>query len=252
MKKTLVIFILFLLFVMQISAESTQTYNWYCIRNKNNEQPELDANIKFIEEYDGYYVDRSCKNSDEKVIYLTFDFGYENGNVEKIVDIMKNENVVGSFFILDNVIYKNINLINKISDNGNLVCNHTAKHRDITKLSIEELKNELEVLETLYKEKTGREMTKYFRPPEGKFSKQNLIDLQSLGYKTIFWSFAYADWDNNKQMSPDKAKEKILSNIHNGAILLLHPTSSTNAEILGDIIKTLKADGFTFKTLDEL
>lgn len=252
MKRIIIFLLLLSISVIPISAKGENIYNWYCIRNKTHTQPILDSNMSFIEEYNGYYVDKKYNDSSDKVIYLTFDFGYENGNVEKIVDIMKTEDVVGSFFILDNVIYKNTDLINKIADNGNLICNHTAKHVDISKLNIDELKRELESLESIYKEKTGREMSKYFRPPEGKFTLNNMIDLQKLGYKTVFWSFAYEDWDNNKQMSEDRAKEKILANIHNGAIILLHPTSKTNALILTDIIRELKKQGYEFRTLEDL
>lgn len=252
MKRIFIFLLLLSILVVPISAKNENIYSWYCVRNKTHTQPILDSDMKFIEEYNGYYVDKKYNNSNDKVLYLTFDFGYENGNVEKIVDIMKQEDVVGSFFILDNVIYKNTDLINKIADNGNLICNHTAKHVDITKLSLDELKEELNSLEYLYKEKTGREMLKYFRPPEGKFTLNNMIDLKKLGYKTVFWSFAYEDWDNNKQMPPEKAKEKILSNVHNGAIILLHPTSATNALILSDIIKELKVEGYEFKTLGNL
>jgi len=138
-------------------------------------------------------------------------------------------------------------------NDGHIVANHTAKHKDITKFATkEELKKELESLEKLYFEKTGFIMPKYFRCPEGKFNENSMRYLNELGYKTIFWSFAYADWDNNNQMTKEAAKEKILSNIHNGAILLLHPTSKTNAEIMEDIVIELKARGYRFGTLDEL
>lgn len=208
----------------------------------------------FVEDYGGYYVDkRYGDTAEDKVIYLTFDAGYENGNVEKILNVLKEENVPSAFFVLDNLIYKNSDLILRMIDEGHLVCNHTSKHLDVTKCkTLDEFKVELENLEKLYKEKTGREMAKYFRPPEGKFSRQSMEFASSLGYKTIFWSFAYADWDNNAQMSHAAAKEKILSNIHNGEIMLLHPTSATNAAILGDVIRALKSEGFRFGTLDEL
>lgn len=238
---------------LPIYAQS-QSFSWYCVRNKNHLQPTADANMQFIEKYGGYYVDRNhSDNDEERVIYLTFDAGYENGNVEKILDVLKEEDVKGAFFVLDNIILKNKELILRMIEEGHLVCNHTSKHSDVTKCkTVEEFSKDLESLEKVYTEATGKEMPKYFRPPEGKFSEQSMIFASKLGYKTIFWSFAYADWDNNSQMSPSAAKEKILSNIHNGEIMLLHPTSSTNAAILGDIIKELKAQGFRFGTLDEL
>ncbi len=249
----IIILCIFSLCSMNIFA-SSQSFSFYCIRNKEHNQPNLDSNINFIEDYDGYYVDRKCsENTGEKVIYLTFDAGYENGNIEKILDVMKNENVKGAFFILENLIIKNPELIKRMTNEGHLVCNHTSKHRDITSIkNVEDLEKELQITEKLYKELTGKEMKKYFRPPEGRFDLNSMKCLQQLGYKTIFWSFAYADWDNNNQMSSEKAKEKIFENIHNGEIMLLHPTSATNAEILGEVILTLKKDGYRFATLDEL
>lgn len=239
------------LLTLPISAQ-TNSFSWYCKRNLDHKQPTVDSEMRFVEDFDGYYVDRRYENSDEKVIYLTFDAGYENGNVAKILDILKEEKAVGSFFILETLLIKNLELVRRMADEGNLVCNHTSTHKDVSKLSFDDLKNELEGLEKLYKEKTGRELTKYFRPPEGRFSKESMENLQKLGYTTVFWSFAYADWDNNNQMPPDKALEKVMSNIHNGGIMLLHPTSSTNVQILPEIIKQLKAQGYHFKTLDNL
>ena len=250
----LILCVLSLTLVLNVStfALANDNFSWYCKRNTEHLQPEIDAEMRFIEEYDGYYVDKSVSDSHEKVIYLTFYAGYENGNIQKILEILQAENVTGSFFILENLLNKNPELVKKMVDNGNLVCNHTASHKDISKLSYDELKNELETMEKLFKEKTGREMAKYFRPPEGRFSETSMKNLSDLGYKTIFWSFAYADWDDNNQMSYDKALDKVMSNIHNGAIILLHPTSATNVAILPEIIHRLKSEGYSFKTVDKL
>lgn len=244
--------LLAVLMSFSISALASDTFSWYCKRNKEHLQPDIDTEMRFIEELDGYYVDKKYADSNEKVIYLTFDAGYENGNIEKILNTLKEENVKGSFFILENLLTKNPDLVCRMVEEGNLVCNHTSSHKDTSTMSRENLKKELESLERLFKEKTGREMLKYFRPPEGKFSHDSMRNAFSLGYKTVFWSFAYADWDNGNQMAPEKAIEKIMSNIHNGAIILLHPTSATNAEILPEVIKQLKTQGYTFKTIDNL
>ena len=210
--------------------------------------------MTFIENYNGYYVDKvHGDDSEEKVIYLTFDAGYENGNVERILNVLKTENVKAAFFVLENLIQKNGSLIKRMVDEGHLVCNHTSKHLDVTKCNtVDEFREELECLESEFKELTGMDMPKYFRPPEGKFSETSMRFASELGYKTVFWSFAYADWDNSSQMSASAAKQKILSNIHNGEIMLLHPTSKTNADILGEVISELRAQGFRFGTLDEL
>jgi len=235
-----------------ISASSAQS--WYCVRNSNHLQPQADSNMRYIEDYNGFYIDKKHgDNCDEKVVYLTFDAGYENGNVERILDTLKEKEVCGAFFILGNLITKNTDLVKRMANEGHTVANHTNKHPDMTKkTSIEDFEKELKDLENIYSEYTGMQMSKYFRPPEGKFNKSTMEYADRLGYYTVFWSFAYADWDNNKQMSAEAAKKKILDNIHNGAVILLHPTSKTNADILGDVIDELRASGYRFGTLDEL
>ena len=157
-----------------------------------------------------------------------------------------------SFFILQNLIYKNADLVKRMRDEGHLVCNHTAHHKDMSSWERDAFLEELRGLETLYTERIGGEMAKYYRPPEGVFSRENLVYAAENGYKTIFWSFAYPDWDNNKQMTPEKAKAIILDNLHNGEVMLLHPTSDTNVQILAEIIRESRARGYRFGTLDEL
>ena len=242
------------IFILPTNAEKTAVCNWYCVRRAGHLQPSCEPAMNFIEKYNGYYIDKKHGDScDEKVVYLTFDAGYENGNVEKILNVLKSEQVTGAFFVLSHLIEANTELVRRMADEGHLVCNHTARHRDMTRYrTIEEFSAELSALETLYSEKIGGKMAKYYRPPEGKFSEENLDFANRLGYKTVFWSFAYADWDNAHQMSPEAAEKKILDNIHNGAVLLLHPTSETNAKILGNVIRALKAQGYRFGTLDEL
>lgn len=227
---------------------------WYCKRNKEHKQPTLDPKMTVIEQYDAYYVDKNHGDtSEEKVIYLTFDAGYENGNVEKILNVLKEENVPAAFFILDNLILKNTDLVKRMAEEGHTVCNHTMKHRDMTKVTdLETFRAELEGLATLYEEKIGVPMAKFYRPPEGKFTEQNLKFATELGYTTVFWSFAYADWDNKMQLPEEEAIKKVLDNTHNGAILLFHPTSETNAKILGKLIAEWRAQGYRFGTLDEL
>ena len=235
-------------------SASAASLGWYCKRNKEHKQPTLDPKMAVIEKYDAYYVDkRHGDDSGEKVLYLTFDAGYENGNVEKILDVLKAENVPAAFFILDNLIIKNTELVKRMAEEGHTVCNHTMKHRDMTRVTdIEEFRSELEGLATLYEEKIGIPMAKFYRPPEGKFTEQNLKFATDLGYTTVFWSFAYADWDNKKQMAETEAIKKVLDNTHNGAILLFHPTSETNAKILGHLIAEWRSQGYRFGTLDEL
>ncbi len=233
---------------------SSYATSWYCKREKNHIQPTLGSDLAYSEKYDLYWCDKNHKSmDDERVIYLTFDAGYENGNVEKIVDILNEENVKGAFFVLDNFLIKNEALVNKMISGGHTIANHTFKHTDMTKIkSKDEFENELRQLENLYEKIYGEKISKFYRPPEGKFNEENLKWASELGYKTVMWSFAYDDWDNNRQSNPDAAKKKILDNIHNGEVMLLHPTSKTNAEIIKDVIVELKKQGFRFGTLEEL
>ena len=230
----------------------TTPYNWYCKHMKDGAVPPCDPQMKFIEKYGGYYIDKNATD-EKKVIYLTFDAGYENGNVKAIVDVMKEKNVTGAFFVLENLVKTNPELIKEMAENGNLVCNHTASHKDMTKITDKAaFEAELKKLETVMKETTGVDCAPYYRPPEGRLSEQNLIWANELGYKTIMWSFAYVDWDNNKQMSEDAAINKVIEGTHNGEVILLHPTSATNAKIIGSLIDKWREMGYTFGTLDEL
>jgi len=251
-KKTALSLFFVLLFSTMCNAMSKDVYNWSIKRQKNGVQPKAEDYFSFCENYNTAYINKKTSDTD-KVIYLTFDAGYENGNVEKTLDILDKHDVKAAFFILDNIIIRNTDLIKKMADNGHLICNHTAKHKDISKIdNKDELKNELDRLEKTYNELTGYSMDKYFRPPEGKFTEKNLSDLSELGYKTVFWSFAYADWDNNKQPSADYAKELILKHTHNGMVILLHPTSATNAAILDELLTMWKKQGYRFGNLSEL
>lgn len=242
-----------LITAVSVHVAGSNGYSWYCVHVKNHVQPKCDKSFEFIEKYGGYYIDENHTDStDDKVIYLTFDAGYENGNVEKILNVLKEQNVPAAFFVLGNLITKNQSLIQRMFDEGHLVCNHTYTHKSMVNKSAEEFKRELTALEDACKELIGQDLDKYYRPPEGRFDEASLKYAQEMGYRTVFWSFAYADWDNNSQISAEKAKSKILENIHNGEVMLLHPTSSTNAEILDEIIATLKSQGYRFGTLDEL
>ena len=234
----------------------TAPFNWYCKKTTDHSQPALDPLLSFIEK-DGlsaYWIDNDISDFEveDKVIYLTFDAGYENGNVEKILDVMKTEGVTGAFFVLENLVKRNPELVKRMNDEGHLVCNHTATHPDMSQRNDKEaFMKELWALEDACEE-AGISLAPYYRPPEGRFSERNLKIAAENGYKTVFWSFAYADWDNNAQSSPKSAIDKVLSGTHNGEVILLHPTSATNAEILDDLIKEWKAMGFRFGTLDEL
>ena len=241
-----------LLFTMQICAAASGT-GWYVVRNKAHKQPIFGNDLSFVEEYNAFFIDHVHTEMDqEKVVYLTFDAGYENGNVAKTLDVLKEKEVKGAFFLLKHVILANSDLVLRMEKEGHTVCNHTAHHPDLSTASRERILGELHELEKSYTELTGKEMVKIFRPPEGKFSRELLQTVSEAGYKTVFWSFAYADWDNERQSSSQKALQCIMDNIHNGAVILLHPTSKTNVTVLPTVIDELKAQGYRFGTLEEL
>lgn len=244
-----------LILSLSVSVYAVHTPNGWCvIRNKTNTQPVLAPEFQFIENYDCCYVDRAHGDTaEEKMLYLTFDAGYENGNIAKILDILKEENVPATFFVLSHLVTNNTDLVLRMINEGHTVANHTSRHRDMTKCHDKtEFLNELAKLEAVYLEKTGKTMAKIYRPPEGKLTEENLQFLKDGGYKTVMWSFAYADWDNEKQPSPEKATKKIMANTHNGAILLLHPTSATNAAILRDCIRTWREMGYSFGRVEDI
>lgn len=255
MKKIIIILtVLCMLSVMGIEsfAASTTPYNWYCKNNTTHTPPTVDAPMAFIKKYHAYYVNDHVKNND-KVIYLTFDAGYTNGNVEKILDALKKHKATGAFFILDNLIVRNPELVKRMDAEGHMVCNHTKNHPDMSKITDKDtFSAQLTALSKRYKELTGKDMVKVYRPPEGRFSEDNLRIADELGYKTVFWSFAYADWDNNRQMGEEEAMKKILDHTHNGEIMLLHPTSATNAAILDRLLTELEKEGYRFGSLEEL
>lgn len=232
-----------------ISAAEPQ--GWYIKKNGHN-RPVLPKDEEYISDYNAYYIDPTLDDTSErKVIYLTFDAGYENGNVCRVLDVLKKHDVPATFFILDNIVLKNTDVVLRMTNEGHTVGNHTKNHKDMTKLTAEEMKRNLTDLEKIYTEKTGLKLSRFFRFPEGRFSEETLCTAKEMGYTTVFWSFAYADWDNSKQPELTRAKKKILDNTHNGEIILLHPTSATNAAILDDLITEWKGMGYTFGRLQD-
>ena len=226
---------------------AAESVSWYCPHETDGKRPSAPPEMAYLTEHGGHFL-----GEDEPVIFLTFDAGYENGNVEKILDVLKEENVPGAFFILENLCRRNPELVQRMAAEGHLVCNHTAKHPDMSKKSRAEFGAELKAMEDAYRELTGTEIARYYRPPEGRFSRENLDWARELGYDTILWSYAYADWDNDRQPDPEASVGKILAGTHNGEVILLHPTSATNARILPRLIRSWKEMGYRFGTLDEL
>ena len=236
--------------LLSINARAEECFAWYIVK-KGHSTPGF-ANTELVERENGFYIDKKAAENNEKILYITFDAGYENGNVSKILDILRCESVPAAFFILSNIINKNPELIVRMFDEGHLVCNHTKNHKNPAVLTNEEMAANLKSLEDLCYEKTGKIMTKYFRFPEGKYDERTLKEANKLGYTTFFWSLAYADWDNGNKPSKEASIKRILNNTHPGAVILLHPTADINAEIMPDLIKAWRDMGYSVGTLTDL
>lgn len=228
-------------------ALSNTKIGWGIKRNNNHEQPDLGSkNKSLIEKYNGM----AMGNPEKKYVYLTFDAGYEAGYTEKILQALKDNDVKATFFITAHYVNTRSDLVQRMIDEGHTIGNHTVNHKSMPDLTDEQIKTEVMNMHTSIYEKFGYEM-KYIRPPKGEYSERTLATTNSLGYTTVMWSFAYDDWDENKQKGIEYAKEKILSNVHNGEIILLHSTSLDNSNVLDTVIKEIKNMGYEFKSLDE-
>ena len=224
--------------------------SWYCPPVRDGRRC-LDGEMQFIEQKPVLWHQLPAEG--DRVLYLTFDAGYENGNVEKILDVLAEKQAPGAFFVLEHFVTANPELVQRMANEGHLVCNHTAKHHDMSKISDPNaFSAELCALESACESACGVSVAKFYRPPEGRFSEANLDAAAAMGYTTVLWSMAYADWDNDRQPDPAAAKKKLLNGTQNGDIVLLHPTSATNAAILGDLIDAWRAEGYRFGSLEEL
>ena len=231
--------------VLETSAEGS----WGLSFQEDGQPPVANATAESLKQFDAYY----SGNTDEKVIYLTFDAGFENGNTPAILDALKKHNVPATFFVVGTFISSNPDLIKRMVEEGHTVGNHTYHHPDMSQISTQEaFQKELGDVEEEYKKITGQDMTKYYRPPQGKYSETNLKMAKEMGYKTFFWSLAYVDWYENDQPTKEAAFEKLLGRIHPGAIVLLHSTSKTNGEILDELLTKWEEMGYTFKPLSEI
>lgn len=230
------------------SASNAQE-NWGLGFGKPGEAPTGNASEEELKKYHGAFRDPT----EEKVIYLTFDAGFENGNTPAILDALKKHNAVGTFFVVGNFLETSPHLVKRMVKEGHIVGNHTYHHPDMSEIaSKEDFQKELEDVENLYREITGEEITHFYRPPQGKYNVQNLQMASDLGYKTFFWSLAYVDWLQEKQPTKEEAFEKLLPRIHPGAIVLLHNTSSTNGAILDELLTKWEEMGYHFAPLSQL
>ncbi|MEY8338117.1 delta-lactam-biosynthetic de-N-acetylase [Lachnospiraceae bacterium 62-35] len=223
--------------------------NWGLGFPEEGKQPVGNASCDYLKQFNAHYV----QNTEDKVIYLTFDAGYENGNTSPILDALKKHQVPAAFFLVGNYLETSPDLVKRMVSEGHIVGNHTFHHPDMSKISTREsFEKELSSLEDMYLQITGQPMKKYYRPPQGKYSEANLQMAKDMGYQTFFWSLAYVDWYQDKQPSKEEAFQKLLGRIHPGAIVLLHSTSSTNAGILDELLTKWEEMGYHFGSLDEL
>ena len=223
--------------------------NWGLSFQQEGKPPVANASADYLKQFHAYYAAQTA----EKVLYLTFDAGYENGNTPVILDALKKHQAPAAFFLVGNYLETSPDLVKRMVEEGHTVGNHTYHHPDMSKISTKEtFSKELSDLEMLYTKTTGQSMTRYYRPPQGKYSEANLKMADELGYQTFFWSLAYVDWYEDKQPTREEAFQKLLGRIHPGAIVLLHSTSKTNAQILDELLTRWEEMGYRFGQLEEL
>ena len=226
-----------------------ETGAWGLSFQTPGQPPRADATADELKAYDAKYIG----DTSQKTIYLTFDCGYENGYTETILDALKKHNAPAAFFVVGNMIETAPDIIRRMVQEGHIVGNHTYHHPDMSRIADQAaFQKELDSLAQLYQQTTGQTMPRYYRPPQGKYNLENLKQAQALGYQTIFWSLAYVDWYADDQPTAEQAFGKLLPRIHDGAIVLLHSTSRTNAEILDQLLTRWEDMGYTFASLDQL
>ena len=230
-------------------ASAAEITNWGLSFQKEGEAPVGNASAEYLKQFDSYYVG----DANQKTIYLTFDCGFENGNTAAILDALKKHDAKACFFVVGNYLETAPDLVQRMVEEGHLVGNHTYHHPDMSKIGdMASFQQEIGAVEEKFRQITGQDMPKYYRPPQGKFNESNLKMAQELGYQTIFWSLAYVDWYTDKQPTQEEAYQKLLPRIHPGAIVLLHVTSQTNGEIMDELLTKWEEPGYTFGTLDQL
>ena len=223
--------------------------NWGLGFGTEGKPPTGNASAEELKKYNAYFIGDTTQNT----IYLTFDCGYENGNTELILDALKKHDVKATFFVVGNFLETSPEIVKRMIAEGHTVGNHTYHHLDMSSISsMDAFKKETQDVENLFEQITGTPITKFYRPPQGKYNIENLKMAQELGYHTFFWSLAYVDWYQDKQPTKDEAFGKLLKRIHPGAIVLLHSTSSTNAQILDELLTKWEEMGYTIKPLTEL
>lgn len=226
-----------------------QPIHWGFKKNYHETQPTIEKNVTdLLSKYNSFHVG----NSSKKEVYLTFDNGYENGYTSKILDVLKNKKVPAAFFVTGHYLDSAADLVKRMVNEGHIIGNHSWSHPDFTQISDTHLKGELEKVRLKTKELTGQKEMHYLRPPQGVFNERTLFVSKQLGYRNVFWSVAFVDWNVKSQKGWKYAYDHVIKQIHPGAVILLHAVSKDNAEALDKIIDDLRKQGYTFKSLDAL
>ncbi|WEG12287.1 delta-lactam-biosynthetic de-N-acetylase [Pullulanibacillus sp. KACC 23026] len=237
-----------LAFLFFFAASSTQAKDWYFKPSQNNEPSTTEKEYTdLLDKYGGVWIGDTSK----KIVYLTFDNGYEKGYTAEILDVLKEKHVPAAFFITGHYIESAPDLVKRMVNEGHIVGNHSWGHPDLSKISDEDYKEELTKLADAYTKLTGRHDMIYLRPPQGTFSERSLKLGEEMGYTSVFWSFAYVDWIDHKK-GADYAYKSIMRRIHPGAIILLHTVSKDNADVMPRLIDDLRKQGYEFGSLDDL
>lgn len=237
------------LLLSSLPSRAVETGSWGLSFQTQGQAPVGSASQEALAQYDAAYLG----DTSQPVLYLTFDAGYENGCTAQILDNLKKHQAPAAFFLVGNYIQRNPELVKRMAEEGHIVGNHTAHHYDMSKIGDKAtFAQELGEVEDLYRDVTGQELPHYYRPPQGIYSQENLAMAQELGYKTVFWSLAYVDWNNDSQPTREEAFAKLLPRIHNGAVVLLHSTSKTNAAILDELLTKWEEMGYRFDSVEAL
>ncbi|UFU00019.1 delta-lactam-biosynthetic de-N-acetylase [Radiobacillus kanasensis] len=246
MKKIMFLMLTICLFAFPLSI-SANSYGWGFKKGNNHQPPDVGKYAQMLQGK-GFYIDPSG----EKVVYLTFDNGYEKGYTGQILDVLKEKGVPATFFVTGHYVDSREKLVKRMVKEGHIIGNHSYHHPDFTKLSKGKMKKELEELEQAVADITKQDSMKYLRPPRGTFSNQTLKWANEFGYLNMFWSLAFVDWNTDAQGGWQKSYNQVLKQVHPGAIILLHTVSKDNADALAHMIDDLRKQGYTFKSLDYL
>ena len=238
--------VLMLFFIM---PNTVHGYGWGYKKNYDNKLPEVGKFGETLKEHDAIYADLT---TNDKEVYFTFDNGYEQGYTQEVLEVLKKHQVPATFFVTGHYVKTEPDLVKRMVDEGHIIGNHSYSHPDFTTMTKEEMKKELDKLEKAVADVSGQKQTVYLRPPRGTFNENTLKWATEFGYVHVFWSLAFKDWETNNQKGWKYSYDQIMTQIHPGAILLLHTVSEDNAKALDKVITQLKKDGYTFKSLDDL